>query len=1530
MTQARSTKHTASLSDFPPISEIRTDLVAIKDKILDASNLYGLEPSEIKDVRIVINTLIYILDNYQRDYFKHVLDVVLYEGERDKAGIKAYPNESYAPIHLEYHPTGDARIASLLRSLVVQFTNGFHKLDDLDPTRTKQYVKVFCGKLSGVCIDIRVGPAIQFVVMPYREEFTSLMEDVGKQYPSYFQAISALLKSSPFWRIKRFIADSGKNAFYKKSGVVDETSFPFMAQFLAEKSNLPVKKDFYQHYKITTDARVHLLFYGFLLQHDFIDELASGILVLNEQIEFDSLVCPIHPHKDLLVVAIEQFEQLIQNTDPNITNPLDFDPEEKEYKEEKAKVDPKRVEQRVKEAKQKLEAHRQTFVNLIKLTSTQVLFKWFSKFLASDPILSKVFSTYLSVQNILDILPFFLKACNAPVILNYDLQSSQKHCQILISILVEANFFEALYARSSFQKDFKSAQDIFYNAFQINDKEIERRGMIFLATWISDSLKKRFSTTTPAHVTCLYIQEIFTHIPSEVLKLILSTDREYYTRLFVLVSEPCVGTKGEKPDAIVALMIDLLLEHQASVNRAIPVTYQLLKPSFGSLNELTPTLIAKTIEDKFESSNPVASTNYTPTVMLTNNIFSLVLLLQTYIIEDKLHYLYHHLPRDKTYITSTLISHALRFLKHNDFTALLNLISLQSKDAIREAFQQIELADDIPKIHIKTLISRFYLTIPPDIMATVCMTAPNKLAALMQFLAELADQTSQFSSSIEEKSSHDAKSYLESFLSVATPQIISTLPKGQTEFVAHVANALLPLNKDNLKILASFPVDIFMAIIGARSTATKQFIYKQAIIDACQNSDRLFFNMIHKILNQLAREQKGALLQTSPLLRLIAEHAAEDKILPILGIVMDWSKSNIDLVRTIFSTTGVLLHFVEKRKIQCLYFVVEALDSDSLLDLLEKDDLLGNIAYHFDTVELSSFLAKIKFKLSDVQYKNALLKIVLHPETAETTIKFLLKHFQGVLTSAEITTVFQTGANQSSILKVLIEATKEEKDSLSRQDHLNSYIRLTVPKMIAKLLPLAERKDLNPEHNPQELASLLSTISPYTLPEIMAEFCLAVEDKFTSFVNFLAILEAQPASTANEKEAKDNYIKKFIEAALPVVTQNSLVLGFVMMMMPLLTPLTNSNVTIVSYFDARILLALLDHGLLHTNTLLSNAVHDLDPDQLYEFLMQIKAKLPQHEYESILKNLRLRADTPIDNVICLLHCTHRILSAEEMATVFLTSSNKFSLFKPFIEAIDNLPSESSIAMRRDEQKQEFFRSQDYSSRFIRACAPHIITSLTEQDVMNESDTRFCITMACGQLHAEEKETYTYAKQLLQSIRTCRLSPAQRFEIIVMFPQDLIIDALKNQQHDSERFFYSMVLYTFNFDSAKGKKLFQAVVNEPSLNSVVTQLRVPILQKLYEAAEIKDEPAKVCISKLIGYLKNEKIPVKRVGFAVQTIMCLIEAPVDQTELTAIQQSVLTEHGKSLFKSEIATFIGTYLAEPKKKIEPAVKQKVVVPH
>ncbi|MEO8402388.1 MAG: hypothetical protein ABI597_11465 [Gammaproteobacteria bacterium] len=1641
MSRNRSNKHTADLSHFPPIPTIRADLVAIKDKILGASNLYTLTNYEQDDVRIVINTLIYILDNYQRDDFKNSNTVILWDVNLDSKEIKAYPNESYAPIHLENHPTGEVRIACLLRTLVVQFTTAFHLLDALDPTRVNLYVKTFCGSLHGHCIDMRTGQAFEYVEMREREDFSSLMQQIGKQYPSYFDAIGQLLNHST-WNKKTFIADSGKNAFYKSGGRVDEKSFPFIAQFLAEKSHLTVNNDFYTHYKKTPNLQVHLFFYGFLLQHDFIDELLSKDRSSLEEDEFDLLVCPQYPHRDLLIVALEQLKDLIQNTDPNKVNPLDFDPEAKQHGEEKAKVDPKRVEQRVKETTQRLEAHRKTFVNLIKLTTPRALIKWFDKLDPSNVLIRDAFSTYLSVQNILDILPFLLKACNTPAVTNNDPVTAHGRCQKLILLLVGANFFESLNSRSSFETDFKYVQDTFQKEFTRRPGAPEEKSLTsdsLLKDWISAYLKKEFynSQPTTAIAASMLLLTIFTNLTPSVLKMLLTSDMAFFTQIFKVIS-----SNGEPANAWLLMeVITTLLEQQDRMNRPIVLVYENVKTMIQDLQESLPAVSQEAALSMLDNTRERIEKSF-----FTNDIFSLTIQLQIYLNEDKLNYFFrlylNQIPREQLayIVTPKLISHALRFLKQQDFIELCYQISTRlTPIEIANLMQNIKLTDDIPKSNINTLINNFSHKISPHIIVAICLSAPNKLAALMKFVsafAHLPSQPSPFSN-------NPKQSYLDCFVRDATPKIILTLPNGQSEFVAYVANALIPLNgnETNLKILTSFPTEIIMAIIGARNTRTRQLIHTQAIIDACKQSDPLFITAIHNILNQLEREQKTELLQRSPLLRLLAEHMDENEVLRILRIIIGWSKSNLDLVRSIFSSTGALLLLVEQRKIKCLTAIVGELDSESLLGLIENDNLLGNMAYHFNTLEFSEFLEKnVKLKLSAVQYKSALHKIVLHAETSEAAMQCLLQHCHGVLTPTEIITVFLTSPNHFSALKFIVYLYENH---FLTPNELKSYIT----KVIAKFPPL----DLNAKQKPEELTLLLSILSTQISPALMAEICLEAADKLTSFLAFIAIVETQSVlATADEKSSHgNNYTKNFIAAALPDVIQH---LGgeanLVTALKSFFTTLNNRSLATLVYFNVGIFMAILDSkanntnhfihqqtisdlfsiphnkmlieiltevfrllgqsnqesllntsyllrviaeyaeekdstnllltvirwnkpdliqtlfkstddfklllvknnircftsligalnpvdlfALLNKNTLLSNAARYLGTDQLADFLMQIKSILTQQEYESILKKLSLHADTSADNVMCLLHCSHRNLSAEEMATLFLTAYDRFSIFKPFIETIDTLPSVSSVSTRKDEQKQENFKSQDYFSRFIKASAPNIIASLTQQDNIDDDDTRFSvhqfITMACAQLHAEEKETDRYATGLLTSIRNCPiLSLEQKFEYIVLFPQETIIDALRNQKDEGKKFLYNVIVFAVDFDITKGKNLIQSVLNDPLLNPLFNLVRVPILKKLYETAKVNNKLAKECISKLIGYLENQKINQKRVAFAIQTIFSLVNDPIDKLELAAIQKSVLAEHGRSLFKSEIATYINIYLVESNKKPELGVPQQVMV--
>ncbi len=212
------------------LQEIRADALA-------ASNPYQLADAERNNLVIVLNTLDYIV--------KESKELSKREGKARTVFFIPGDKTKHAPIHLEAFPAGDGGEKIMLGSLVDPFIKGFQDLKELHSS----YVKEFCGKLSGLCIDARTRLAFDYALTTKGiPSFTECMkvvsdkikekeEEEEEQLQSYFDYFNHIYIT--FWG-KPYTKDNTKPGYSEHDGIFDETSFPLIARFL---SDLGLKPD---------------------------------------------------------------------------------------------------------------------------------------------------------------------------------------------------------------------------------------------------------------------------------------------------------------------------------------------------------------------------------------------------------------------------------------------------------------------------------------------------------------------------------------------------------------------------------------------------------------------------------------------------------------------------------------------------------------------------------------------------------------------------------------------------------------------------------------------------------------------------------------------------------------------------------------------------------------------------------------------------------------------------------------------------------------------------------------------------------------------------------------------------------------------------------------------------------------------------------------------------------------------------------------------------------------------------------------
>ncbi len=309
MTGAREEQKKAAdaMQPLPTVHQLEMDLSRIYHKVLGGANPYNLGTHAINDFREAIETLFYILRNIVRDK-KHLTDGCIFAGNN-------------VPMHLENHPQGENRCESLTRSLLMPFIAAFDNLDRMGP----RFVKRFCEKLDGNCIDARTRSAFDYGLSA-RISFGDRIEDITFGLPrglrdKYFSCMSMMLTDNN-WGLY-FDTDIGINWRKTNGYITEEVIFDEkgVSNYLHLGKN--VENDFLDAYARVPAARLSIFFQIILKEEDFIEELS---FTPAEQHRYDQLIfsTAVPPKRTLLDEALEskeyanRIENLLHAASPQI------------------------------------------------------------------------------------------------------------------------------------------------------------------------------------------------------------------------------------------------------------------------------------------------------------------------------------------------------------------------------------------------------------------------------------------------------------------------------------------------------------------------------------------------------------------------------------------------------------------------------------------------------------------------------------------------------------------------------------------------------------------------------------------------------------------------------------------------------------------------------------------------------------------------------------------------------------------------------------------------------------------------------------------------------------------------------------------------------------------------------------------------------------------------------------------------------------------------------------------------------------
>jgi hypothetical protein len=266
-------------------------------------NLYALSEEQHKNLVVVISIMLQIVFELKKG-----LEIHIGKSLQEKAGtIELYvqygsENIIEVPLHLQPYAQvfkikdekgqtidksikpGDERARSILRSLVFPFIQSYETLS-ISPS----FMRTFCEKLAGYCIDIRTRSAFRYASIGdfNIKPFTDILQ---KSYVDY----SEEKNEGFFWFIKKvmldhwgekFKPDEAETGYAKEYGKIGLESYPLIKKgfFSLELSNIVNNNDFLFVYNAipSTSSHLKIEFILVLLQHE--KDLLQTFTIQNEE-----------------------------------------------------------------------------------------------------------------------------------------------------------------------------------------------------------------------------------------------------------------------------------------------------------------------------------------------------------------------------------------------------------------------------------------------------------------------------------------------------------------------------------------------------------------------------------------------------------------------------------------------------------------------------------------------------------------------------------------------------------------------------------------------------------------------------------------------------------------------------------------------------------------------------------------------------------------------------------------------------------------------------------------------------------------------------------------------------------------------------------------------------------------------------------------------------------------------------------------------------------------------------------------------
>lgn len=266
-------------ADLPPVTnpahQKRLDtLDAIQKRLLDPKNPYKLNSDTITNVKIIINTLKYIV--------RDVKALRAWVGKKAIIGPFGLKIPGYCQIHMDYYKPSEStdlekNEIALMSTRVDLFINGFSYVEELaeqEENKKFNYVNIFLSKMGGDCIDGRMREAfawLEKLKLTFMESIKVAFEIASEQIKlpvsediSYFEKFAAVLTHC--WGA-HYCAEESKYANSVPAGVFDAKSLPLIRDKFTKDLALKADDSFFAIAASVKPAQ-YFIFLEFLLLHE--------------------------------------------------------------------------------------------------------------------------------------------------------------------------------------------------------------------------------------------------------------------------------------------------------------------------------------------------------------------------------------------------------------------------------------------------------------------------------------------------------------------------------------------------------------------------------------------------------------------------------------------------------------------------------------------------------------------------------------------------------------------------------------------------------------------------------------------------------------------------------------------------------------------------------------------------------------------------------------------------------------------------------------------------------------------------------------------------------------------------------------------------------------------------------------------------------------------------------------------------------------------------------------------------------------